>query len=654
MKGLALKGKKTETKATHVKNMERTEQQLLREQEKLRQLENDLIDMQEELNQKALNGEIESRFFLHDKENNKINFRDPDELPKLRKVYENDTARIDAARAYREKIMNVTPEQLGRQVLGTLGSGSLENPLGARSLLIPDHVLQDSGFLSNDLSRNVATYDMILGKKTAFKNIFDHFGTGDGLTGVIEELSKERKAKEFEIEKLPEDKREVARRKLSKDFDKSMSDLKAAYDHAMGNNRTNPKIRKFSKAVRDFSVSTRLGSVPLTMITDIGGVFLNNSFVEVVRDGIVPFIRTFNGMVKSAEGQAYRENSAHLFIATEHLKSAYSEKAWNSSSMGDVSSGGKISSGLEDIAHLSGNLFGTNYLDNFMQRMAANITQSKVMNYMVKYKNGTISKKETLALNRFGINPESWADRFIASFKEVNGEEVKGGAYQSEYYRWSDQEASLRMGNTIRSGVRASVLKKGLGDAPFWTNDPAWGLITHLKGWLFAAFTRYTVPTMQRFDADKALGMGVMLLMGSMVDPLKKWSRGEEYDFEDKTKFGLDTINNSGVFGIMTDVFQDLNALTHGEILGKMKSERYMNRTFTGVLGGPLGGIADDVFNVIAAAGSGKINQQDFNKAVRLVPLSQAWYFRYLSNKLVEALYLPKNRNHAQGWFEKG
>ena len=52
--------------------------------------------------------------------------------------------------------------------------------------------------------------------------------------------------------------------------------------------------------------------------------------------------------------------------------------------------------------------------------------------------------------------------------------------------------------------------------------------------------------------------------------------------------------------------------------------------------------------------GSGKINQQDFNKFLRLVPLGQPWYLRYLSNKLTESLDLPKNRNHAKGWFEKG
>ena len=271
---------------------------------------------------------------------------------------------------------------------------------------------------------------------------------------------------------------------------------------------------------------------------------------------------------------------------------------------------------------------------------------------MVKYKNGTISEKEILALNRLGIAPSAWADRFINGFKEVNGEEVTGGGYQSAYYLWKDQEAALRMGNAIRSGVRASVLKKGLGDAPFWTNDPAWGLVTHLKGWLFSAFTRYTVPTMQRFDAEKALGMGVMLLMGSMVDPLRKWSRGEEYDFEDKTKFALDTINNSGVFGIITDAVQTANALTDGEFLTKMKNDKYRERTLAGIFGGPILGLADDIRNVMISLGSGKINQQDTNKFVRLIPLSQAWYLRYLSNKLVEGLDLPKNRNHAQGWFD--
>jgi len=649
-----LKAKTDKTKTNHSSKFDAHSKNIDRLEQKLREMENEVQDMQASINGRAMNGEINQRLFTRNPKTNIVEFRKISS-PKFRAVYEDDSARIQAAMAYRETIMNSTPEQLGRQMLGTLSSGNLENPLGVRSLMIPDSVLQSGGFLSNDLTRNVSVYDLVLGKKTAFKEAFQGFGvTGneDGIIGVTNQLQEEWRIKESQIAAMPADKQAKAYAKNNKEFKNATALIKKAYDHAMGNGTRSRGQRMFSKGVRDFSVATRLGSVPLTMITDIGGVFLNNSFIEVLRDGLLPMVKTVNGKVKNSQGAAYHESASHLSIAMEHMGNAYMDKAWNSSTMADVSVGGKLSNGLEGLAHLSGNLFGTNYMDNFMQRMAANVTQSKVMKYMHDFKEGNLSSKNELSLKRLGIDPAEWSDRFIDSYKRSGGETNGFGGYYSKYYVWQDQQAMLKMSNAIRSGVRASVLKKGLGDAPFWTNDPLWGLFSHLKGWMFSAFTRYTVPMMQRMDAEKALGLGVMLMTGSMVDPLRAWTRGEEYDFEDKAKFGLAALNNSGALGIITDVVQDLNALTGGELLPKMQSDRYRNRSIVGIAGGPLAGMADDIVNVVASVVSGKANQQDMNKFVRLVPLSQAWYLRFLSNKLVEAMDLPKNRASADGWFD--
>ncbi len=647
----AIKAKTTKAKSKNVETLQKTQENLEIQQKKLDEMRIELNRMKSELNQRALDGEIKSSFFKVHPETGYVNWLNPDEAPKLRKVYEDDNARMMAALDYRDVILNRTPEQLGQQILGTLSGGNLENPLSKRSLMIPDITLQNGGFLSNDLTKNVAIYDSILGKKAAFKEVFSDFGSEDGIEGITKALKDELERKDLELAKKPEQERIKGRQKLTKTFDKNIEDIRAAYANAMGNSNRSNKTRKISKAIRDFSVATRLGAVPLTMITDLAAIFVNHSFMDVMKGGMIPFIKTANGLIKSAEGAAYRENAAHLGIATEHLGSAMSDRFWNNSTQTSVTGTGKIATALENIAHLSGNLFGTNYVDNMLQRLAGNVTQSKIMSYMFKFKEGTLSKKELTNLLQLGIDPNQWAERFIGQFKQHGGEKTKVGGYYSNYYDWHDSESVVKMGDAIRNGVRQSILKKGIGDAPFWTNDPVWGMVTHLKGWLFAAFNRYTVPTMQRIDSEKALGMGLMLLMGAMVDPLRKWSRGEEYDFSDPKKFAWDTLSNSGVMGIMTDFLQDANVLTHGEFLGNMQNDKYRDRTFLGVLGGPLGGTADDILNVFTSFASGKINQQDMNRFVRLIPFTQAWYLRYLSNKLVEQFDLPENRNQATGWF---
>lgn len=652
LKNLALKARKGETKERHLESMRQAKELLAKEQAELDKIQLTYLEADAELNGRALSGEVNPNFYFKDK-NSQVHFKDPDALPKMRQVYEDDNARRLAAQSYRETILNTSPEQLNQQMLSSLSGGNLENPLKTRSIMIPDHVLQDAGFLDNDLSRNITTYDLVLGKKTLMKELFSTFGNGEGFEAVANSLNKEWRDREADILKMPKHKQEKAFKKNNKELSNALKLTKKAYDHAMGVNNSTKGQRTFSRNVRNFSVSTRLGAVPLTMITDIGGVFFANSFVDVIQSGIAPMIRTINGKIGSAEAKAYSENASHLMIATEHLGNAYINKAWSSGTIADLDVGGKITEGLEYVAQKSGNLSGANYIENFTQRLAANVTQSKVMRMMFKYKEGTLSKKETTQLLQFGIDPKEWADKFIANYHSAGGEGNGTGGHLSKYYHWEDAATKMKMANAIQSGVRQAVIKKGLGDAPFWTSDPMWGLFGHLKGWLFAATNRFAVPLMQRPDSEKMLGIGVMLFMGAWVDPLRKWTRGEEYDFSDKSKFALDAINNSGIGGIFTDAIQEMNAITGGELLPKMKTDRYRERSVAGIAAGPLGGIADDLASIFTSFASGKINTQDVNKAVRLIPLTQLWYSRYLSNKLVEQFDLPQNRNQAQGWFDR-
>ncbi len=653
-KSSSLKAKTEQTRTKHNESYDDLQIKIEDLEKHIEALEYERLEVSANLNGQAMEGKINSRLFLRDPETGFINFRNPNDRPKLRKVYEDNNERRIAADAARETILGVSPEQLGRGILSQITGGSLENPLKTRTLMIPDTVLHDGGFLSNDLSKMVSIYDSVLGKKTAFREVFGGFGSADGLQGVIDRVTNERRNKLLALKAVPGEAGDIAVKKMYKEFDKAINDISNAYNHAMGNYGTGfsqgYKARQFARGARAGILATRLGALPLAMLTDIGGVIFNNNFIRVIRDGILPCLETFNGHAKSKNGIAYRESAAHLSIATEHLNHAYTERMWNSSTMSDVNGAGKLVNGLEGLAHISGNLSGANFMDNWIQRLTANVTQSKVMRMMFKFKEGTLSDKEKLILHRFGIPPEEWAERFITSYEKHGGESNGHGGHYSYYYLWEDAHANVKMGEAIRSGVRESVLKKGILDAPFLFNDPAIGLITYLKGFSFTAFNRYSVPTMQRIDAEKAAGIGVLLLMGSLVDPLRKWTRGESYDFSDHKKFALDTINNSGALGIITDVLQDINALTDNLFLGKMKNDRYRERTLEGIAGGPLIGIANDVRNVLNSFASGKINQKDMQKAIRLIPLTQMWYLRYLSNKLVEGMNLPENRNQANGW----
>ena len=595
-----------------------------------------LDELKVDLQSKMDSGEINPRLLTKFKFKNV--FRDAYSMPKLRKVFESDEARALSAEGTREKILNMSDEQLTQQFLADSFEAKTESSLLNRDFMIGDVDLQNNNFLSNDLTRNIMTYDMSLGKKTVFR---EKFGL-DGMEKILKDLNNDRRLEESAIDKMPKDQQESARNQLEKDFKAAKEDAHDTYVYSMGIGKRSLRARAFIKGMRDFTYSTRLGALPIPMLTDFGSIFMKNSFLDVIHYGILPFAKTINGLVKTPEGKNYRESALHIGLACEHMRDSLADNAWNSVTQSNESWAGILSNGLTSIAHLSGNLSGANFLQNVFEHINANVIQGRVIRSMQDFEKGALSEYDRMFLLRHGIDPQVWSKRFLKEYGQ-HGEDNFSG-----YWNWTDGEAKMKMAYSIQQGVRDATLRPGIGDVPFAANDPVWGMLFFLKKWAFAAFTRYTVPMMQRPDANKAMGMGMMLMLGSLVDPLRKWSKGESYDFENKEKFLLDGFINSGVAGILTDFMQDANVLMGSPFLNKIKSDRYMERTTAGILGGPLAGVADDVFRVLGMFVEGSINENEVKKFIRLIPLTQIWYLRKLSNSLVEHANLPKTRHRAR------
>jgi hypothetical protein len=612
---------------------------------KVREIDGELIT-------RAKNGEFKKQFYFTDKEG-MIGFRNPDELPKFRPLVhemlgvDESIAHETAAKGYYQTIMGNTSEQLHNGLLSTMFPGrNMESPFKARSLLIPDEILRKAGFLDNDLSKGLASYSLSVGKKTALKEVFPDVGSTDGLVHISERLAKEHQDNREKIKKeFDGEKRKKKLRKLESQFKKDQSFLRNMLETAQGNTRYSETTQANLGAIRNLTVATRLGNVPLTQITDLMAVQLKHGVWPFLRDGLRPAFTTINGKINTAEGEALRENASHALVAMQHVMSGHMDKMWANASITEIPITGPIQSGLSKMAHISGNVYGTNYVDNAMHRITANIMQSKVMNMMFKYKAGKLSRKEIDYLMRYRLDPAEWADRFIAEFKNSGGWKVTGGGYQSKYYDWADDAAKIKMGDTLRRGVKDTVLQKGMFEAPFFMNNPIGNTLFMFKGWAFSATNRYFVPLAQRPDAEKMLSAILMTGMGAFVDPLRKWSRGQQASLNDDDWF-MGAITNGGVFGILADGVQEANALL-GQPFFKT-SDRWKQRTFANSFGGAGAGVVSDMIQVIGMFATGRINERDMKKLVRLTPLMQGFYFNQLNNKWIESMGLPKTPREAE------
>lgn len=673
----AKKGKTVETAKKHAAVADATEEQIAKEEDKLHDLRIAHADEEDLLQQRAHNGEINSLFYTKESGSFIYKFKDPNERLRFRDTFEGDAARQTASKAYYDTIMNQTPEQTINQVMNKL-SGSKENPLKQRTLLVPDKVLYDSNFLSNDIMANVASYRNFLGRRTFLKTVFNDVTIDGGIEPVITQLTKEyeafRKPLNENLAKVKAERELVGKSetaattqdldrrqkaiekevlKLHKDFETAKDQMHFTYDKMMGKRVGTAKSNRNSRMIMAYTAAIRLGFVPYTMITDLSANILQHGLWPFIRDGIVPAVESLGGILKTKDSTALRKAAPHVNLALQDVLMGYADKNYGTLATPYINLGSRVATGLENVAHLSSNLTGTTYFENGLQHITAGIMQSKIMEAMFEHKAGTLSKKDLQGLLKYGLDPKEWADRFIEAFEKSGGGKTKLGGYQSNFWEWQDLQAANKISDTVFRGVKDTVLSRGMLDAPFIMDNPWGAILMGFKGWTYASLNRYVIPSMQQADAQKLMGIMFMLGAGALVSPSRRIASGKDPYPEDVTpqQIAWAAFQDSGYFSIFGDMIADMNLFTGGvlnkDFLGNLRNDRYRDRTLAGLLG-PAGGVVQDLYSVAGMAASGELNQADINKLMRLVPFTQMSEFRALSNKAVESLNYPATRYQAR------
>lgn len=598
----------------------------------------------EKLQEMASEGKINRRLYDEIPGSQRVAFKKASNLMKFRKTFESEFHMQQQADALRDTIRNQTPEDTLNQVLGHYIGSTSENPTLKRSQMIPDEILQTNQFLSNNLPLIIANYRNALHRKINMKRVYNDVSVDGGIEPVIERLRREMKTHEQAIldnKKFSDKERAKELKKLESDFNDAKEFMQMTHNRMMGRMRGGKKMNHFIKLMRLWTVSTRLGSVPLTMTTDLSAIIYKHGFWPSIRDGLIPALENMAYRIKHGEGGAYTDNAAHAHLGLETVLNAYNDRNWSGIAMEHVPMTGTLGNFMEHAAHISNNISMTNQATNALQRIAASTIQSKIIRYLIQHQEGTLAKKDLQKLLMYGLDPEKWSERFLKGYEKHGYEGSVKGSHQSNYWKWDDAEAANKMSEVIYKGVQDTIIKKGMMTAPFFYDDPIWGTLFFFHGWSTAALTRYLVPLMQTPDAEHLTGLAWMMAMGSLVSPLRRISKGES-PIDDETKMFTDMLTDSGILTPIMSLVENANILANGAILNGISNDRYRQRSIAGALGGPVLGLGDDVTRIIGMLLSGRLNETDVKKAARLIPMMQPWYLKGLQNKMIESLGLPK------------
>jgi len=518
--------------------------------------------------------------------------------------------------------------------------------------LIPDSTLLSANLLSTDLAKNVSTYTLSMGKKIAHAKALKQFGTTKtGTDGVIEELSKEFARKRNAIKALdkPKGAKDKLLIKLQKDYKKQQENLQAYEAVAAGTyNKTsyNDTTRHVFNSLRSGAAATKLHSLPFLQIPDFAVSIYKNGMWRWLRDGILPMVSHMNGFIKTEAGVKWRRQASSVNLALERSMSSKTNELWNMESMSGQTNASMVSDAAAWAAKKANTLSGSASIENMNQNLIANISSSALIEHMYSYQNGTLSPRNLRALLQFGIDPAKDAPIILKAFESSpTSVSKKLGGYASDFWDWEDKEARVLMSKHIRKSVAATLIRKGLFDSPLMSNDPVISTFFTFTGWYFAALQRFAVPALQRpLDAYMIQGTMMTIGLGSLTDPLRAWSRGEEFNETDEAWFGS-AVSSSPVLAPLYSILMRANSIVDNKTLNKLKNDRYRNISVLGGVGGATVGMAEDWANALRMFASGNYNKHDIKRMANSTPLINQWYTSKIINDFVASLSagLPKN-----------
>lgn len=676
----AIKGKTAETAKKHVSEETANTAKVKIEEEKLNELNRQIEDKQYELYSSARNGEINPRFF------NSITheFKDPSNRLKFRDVYGSDIERQNAAKAYYDSIMHLKPEDIINDVMGKITGNAKENPLKARTLLVPDELLYNNNFMTKDLMAKLYNYTLYLSRKTHLKNVFQDVTHDGGIEPLIERLGDEYKSKRApfdnrkteianeiknidekiragnlsgkEIEKLNSQKEDLQAqdKKLDKNikaeakrFDAAKTLMQKAYEKMMGNSNRGMGERMIRSGIMSFTAMANLHFLPPTQLADLGSIGLQHGVWPFVRDAVYPVLQSLGGILKTKDSEALRKTAPSVDLALQDQIGGYADKNWSMEAQPYLNMG-RIVGGIEKLAHFSSNLDLTTYIDNGLQRLAGATIQSEFMRILHDSVVGKMSKKDSEYLRKYGIDPKQWAERMVKAYEDAQGFKTALGGYQSKFWQWQDLEAANVFSDAVFRGIQNTILNRGMFDSPFWA-DNMLGMIFHtFTGWGYASINRYLVPMLQRPDASQILKVMLSLGFGSLVSPMRRMIRGEDAvpeNMSDAQRF-WETINDSNIGSALATTLDWANLISGDRLLGDLKNDKYRDRMRIGAFG-PVVSTANRMANIFDSLASGEFNQQDANQMARMLPITGSAWGYYMSKMLIDKLELPPTRGAA-------
>jgi hypothetical protein len=179
--------------------------------------------------------------------------------------------------------------------------------------------------------------------------------------------------------------------------------------------------------------------------------------------------------------------------------------------------------------------------------------------------------------------------------------------------RWLDEgEAGQRAYQDVLMALEhvanRAVMTPGKGDTPFLMSSEYGKTLMQFQTYGFVIMTRFMMPAFQRMatygDMDAFLSFGLALALGSGVVAAKDLIRDGEIKERSAAQWGYDVIDRSGFLTYLSTPSAQVMRFFDAE------ASRYSNeRNRFALVGGPTGGLVQDLMDLGGAVGEGDLER---------------------------------------------
>lgn len=425
-----------------------------------------------------------------------------------------------------------------------------------RVLKIPDNEL--APYLINDAEIVLKHYAKTMGGDIVLTNQFGDITAKKAVQEITDQAN--------ELIKKAKTPQQV--KKLEKELKNDIRDFLAIRDRFRGTfgapNDPHNMLSRFIRIMKNINIVTLMGGAAVSSIPDAGMIIMRHSTKEL--------FDTFNALWVKEGGMNDLLRNMNRTEARNVAQAAELQlgiRQMTNSDRGDIYSN---RTKFERMLHSATNTMMLINLLNAWNGGSKELVSQLVTNNIARLALQYVVNKKPIHPNDIAKLAMSGIDlpmlRRIGT--QVNKHGSKVGEENSLQYivhtdAWTDPQAVFSFRYALNVEIQRTIITPGSGDRALWTSYELGSLIAQYKSFAQAFTHRVLLRGAQEKDINFVNGVMYMLMLGVLVEQIKRKLRGQELQTDANDMF-VSAVDRSGLLGIYGEGENIISVLTNGKV----------------------------------------------------------------------------------------